>query len=119
MIDLDKLERLEKAALPSPWSIDMEPNHGFWQVVYCETNRYHVGDFDDDPSASFIVALRNAAPALFAELRRWRAIDQIAAQKYDGRSKRSKDCLKRLQAAAAERKAARAAKRKAAKEASA
>lgn len=78
MIDLDKLERLEKAAFPSPWSIDMEPNHGFWQVVYCETNRYQVGDFDDDPSASFIVALRNAAPALFAELRRLRVIEAAA-----------------------------------------
>lgn len=73
MIDLDKLERLEKAAFPSPWSIDMEPGHGFWQTVYCETNRYHVGDFDDGMSASFIVALRNAAPALFAELRQLRA----------------------------------------------
>ena len=78
MIDLDKLEKLEKAAFPSPWSIDMEPNHGFWQVVYCETNRYQVGDFDDDPSASFIVALRNAAPALFAEMRRLRAIEAAA-----------------------------------------
>ncbi len=78
MIDLDKLERLEKAAFPSPWSIDMEPGHGFWQTVYCENNRYHVGDFDDDPSASFIVALRNAAPALFAEMRRLRAIEEAA-----------------------------------------
>ena len=73
MIDLDKLERLEKAAFPSPWSLEMEPNHGYVQTVYCETNRYQVGDFDDDPSASFIVALRNAAPALFAELRQLQA----------------------------------------------
>ena len=73
MIDLDKLERLEKAAFPSPWS-----RHSLWPVVYCETNRYQVGDFDDDPSASFVVALRNAAPALFAELRRLRAIEAAA-----------------------------------------
>lgn len=70
MIDLDKLERLEKAAFPSPWSIDMER---VVTTVYCETNGHHVGGFDDDPSASFLVALRNAAPALFAELRQLRA----------------------------------------------
>lgn len=78
MIDLDKLERLEKAASPSPWSIAMAPPHGFGQTVYCENNSHPVGDFDDDPSASFLVELRNAAPALFAELRRLRAIEAAA-----------------------------------------
>ena len=78
MIDLDKLERLEKAAFPSPWSIDMEPGHGSWQRVFSERNGYHVGYFDDDPNTSFLVALRNAAPALFAELRRLRAIEAAA-----------------------------------------
>ena len=78
MIDLDKLEKLEKAAFPSPWSIDMEPGHGSWQRVFSERNGYQVGDFDDDPSASFIVALRNAAPALFAEVRRLRVIEEAA-----------------------------------------
>jgi len=77
MIDLDKLERLEKAAFPSPWSIDMDR---VVTTVYCETNGHHVGGFDDDPSASFIVALRNAAPALLAELRRLRAIEAAARE---------------------------------------
>lgn len=74
MIDLDHLQRLDNAAFPAPWSVVMSHGHDFWRTIYSEPNRYQVGTFDDDPSTAYIVALRNAAPALFAELRRLRAV---------------------------------------------
>lgn len=78
MIDLDHLQRLDNAAFPAPWSVVMSHGHDFWRTIYSENNRYQIGTFDDDLSTSYIVALRNAAPALFAEVRRLRAIEAAA-----------------------------------------
>ena len=59
-VDLDKLEALEKAATPGPWD-----SHNI--------RRYFlfVG-----PNQDFTLALRNAAPALLAEVRELRENNQ-------------------------------------------
>lgn len=72
MIDLDELERLEKAATPGPWDIDEEvwgPDRT--RVVECKLwAREDVAEHNE----RVIVATRNALPALIAELRAARAV---------------------------------------------
>ena len=63
-IDLDELERLEKAALPRPWRQGATTH---WLV---DAEGYEVAEFHHGHEQVFVVALRNAAPALFARLRR-------------------------------------------------
>lgn len=64
MYDLDELERLEKAATPAPWEgtkdfklVYKEWDHFLWYVLEIEEN------------INYIVALRNAAPEMIADLR--------------------------------------------------
>lgn len=83
--DIDKLERLEREATPGPWQADAvwdhedEPTEAFCVGPGHEIDRR--GDprllMDEEVAAfraaerdaEFMSALRNAAPALFAELR--------------------------------------------------
>ena len=72
MVDLDKLERLEREATPGPWE---------WNGIAIEAGRTDVlapGESNSfgygtihiaEEDQNLIAALRNAAPALFAELR--------------------------------------------------
>ena len=80
-IDLDKLERLEREATPGPWrlkrrafeynifavvidfSSDLEAVHGLNLCRISELDR------DGESNLDLLIALRNAAPALIAELR--------------------------------------------------
>lgn len=76
-IDLDKLERLEREATPGPWrwTDDYKTTHG--ETTYTLAGYQGMGvlscdgifNAPRDCDEVFIVALRNAAPALFAELR--------------------------------------------------
>ncbi len=76
-IDIDKLEALERAATPAPWVYDDGLSRSFPRARP-ET----VGPFGADAARTgdciFLVELRNAAPALIAELRRLRAIEAAA-----------------------------------------
>lgn len=93
MTDLEELERLLAAATPGPWEagrMDTESysaDYGPWKAVYAEDPRggvhkptgellpYQVARGDGDEcraNATLIAALRNAAPALIAEVRRLR-----------------------------------------------
>lgn len=84
MTDLDGLEALEKAATPGPWEAvpskqefhggGREECDGIWansgeRIVETDLGCYPPVMKD----AALIVALRNAAPALFQELRELRA----------------------------------------------
>src|SRR5690554_6617443 len=80
-LDLDKLERLEREATPGPWrlkrrafeynifavvidfSSDLEAVHGLNLCRISELDR------DGESNLDLLIALRNAAPALIAELR--------------------------------------------------
>lgn len=80
-IDLDELERLEREATQGPWCVESITHHSDCGQHSIEWYRlYEV--YEDDPplaalgahpdaghDAKLIAALRNAAPALFAELR--------------------------------------------------
>ena len=62
MIDLDKLDELEAQATPAPLN----------DAAYSE-NGHLVFDFAEIEDHVFLIALRNAYPAMSAELRRLRA----------------------------------------------
>lgn len=76
-IDLDELERLEREATPGPWrwADDYKTTRG--ETTYTLAGYQGMGVLPCDGIFNapldcdevFIVALRNAAPALFAELR--------------------------------------------------
>lgn len=85
-LDLNELERLEKAATPGPWkwaeknSIDfgyVGPN-GERTVLFGEDHEGAV--HQDDPDGKFLAALRNALPEL---LRRLRAAEAECAIRND------------------------------------
>jgi hypothetical protein len=75
VINIDKLEALERAATPAPWVYDdgIEQDEHTQHRERPET----VGPFGADAARAddciFLVELRNAAPALIAELRRLRS----------------------------------------------
>lgn len=86
MIDLDELERLEKAATPGPWhaqgirmldfgpGVDFEPTSDLAEAVHADirSSESHCSvaeHVEDIPSAVLIAAARNAMPALIRELR--------------------------------------------------
>ena len=83
-VDLDELERLEKAATPGPWH-----QHETWPganlgrnvVSYKPSANGIVGsDFFQtrtDEDAEIIVTARNALPALIAELRQLRKLEKV------------------------------------------
>jgi hypothetical protein len=81
--DLDRLEKLEKAATPGEWHLQK----GERETHFDKTEEYYVSpawikeigkiDMDEyvgmnDDDAALIVALRNAAPEMLADLRRLR-----------------------------------------------
>lgn len=62
-VDLDELERLEKAATV-----------GYWQCVRCpasliSSGGYFLGEFEELRNTAFITTSRNALPALLKEVR--------------------------------------------------
>lgn len=78
MIDLDKLERLEREATPGQWhwkhnDIVQRDEAGKFVAdvagMYCDLDGYPHWGSDNEANTELIVVLRNAAPALFAELR--------------------------------------------------
>ena len=81
-IDLDKLERLEREATPGPW--EPETWCGEYDPGWCGVGPLCLPSGEEDPDddgpespcatraatdAALIAALRNAAPAMIAELR--------------------------------------------------
>ena len=87
-LDLDKLEALEKAATPGPWGLQTEKEMGDYGSVIGEyltgigTRLCEVVVYNDDygnqvvHNGQLIAALRNAAPALLAEVRQLREHNQ-------------------------------------------
>ena len=79
-IDIDKLEALERAATPAPWVYD-DGIETDGDTQYRERPEI-VGPFGADAARTddciFLAELRNAAPALIAEVRRLRAIEAAA-----------------------------------------
>jgi len=76
MIDLDKLEQLEKAATPGPW---VSVLRSLCTIKDCRADAYGIvkptedGDcIFQDGNAELIAAVRNALPELLAEIRRLR-----------------------------------------------
>ena len=97
-IDIDKLEAMRSKAAKTPWSVAQVGQ--FWEVRR-EPRNTMVDEpvvFDDgsaggeygercrEQDRDYIVALANAAPALFAEVRRLRAIEAAAAKLMSGPS---------------------------------
>lgn len=109
MIDLDELERLEREATPTGWTVsDDEPgdvviwgpdekwlsNIGNWA-----RQREHHGEINMDVAArqyvemrdaadgKFIAAMRNATPALLAEVRQLREIATAARETHKGHTR--------------------------------
>jgi len=101
MIDIDKLEALEKEAIPSPWisikgCLDRAPT-GYDPSTHKNWIAYSLEDICRNPicfgvvgeggqsdcaftkgNAEFIVAMRNALPELLAEVRRLRQVEKWA-----------------------------------------
>ena len=77
MLDLDELERLERAAAPAPW------HYGDWTggTLKIFAPAYETAIVGDgfgplEPEAKFITALRNSAAELISEIRRLRDENQ-------------------------------------------
>lgn len=81
-----ELERMERAAKPGPWVYSRcekhpEPNSANC-LTYRDRNLERVfNDRQGDPNGQFLMAIRNAAPAILAELRALRAV-RDAAERY-------------------------------------
>lgn len=80
MIDLDELDRLEKAATPGPW-VDGLSQPGVRKIAISEHLNDEIAtlyggpdDIGDAPNATLIAAARNALPALIRELRAAREV---------------------------------------------
>ncbi len=76
---VEELERLEKAATPGPWKVGAEdgtrlshvwPVRNSAAVADCSVGDWRYSDEEMRDNAAFIAALRNAAPALLAALKR-------------------------------------------------
>lgn len=91
MIDIDKLEQLERAATPGPWIplqdgticrkvrmtwLDSRRKCREWDITYGEA-RFH------DGNAELIATIRNVLPELLAEVRRLRRIEEMASTLID------------------------------------
>lgn len=85
MIDLDLLEKLDKAATKEPWEVWTHAGgfHGIRELLEPPESQL---DIIEDPSLEdirLLVELRNAAPALITELRAARRVVE-AARKFHG-----------------------------------
>jgi hypothetical protein len=82
LVDLDKLETLERAATPGPW--DKVDSKGEIHIYCCSNSDgyIHSGDWvasaADGDEAALILGVRNALPDLIAELRAARAVVRAA-----------------------------------------
>ena len=83
MNDIDKLEAMMAAAEPAPVRVaDYHPDaiqaaNGHI-IVHTSCSGMEGGGLEEDTERDYFIALRNAAPALFAEVRRLRAIEAAA-----------------------------------------
>lgn len=94
MVDLDELERLERQATPGPWDLwDLEERGAGYNILAERVIDFGGGleavhslslcritemDRDGKANLDLLLSLRNAAPALFAELRTLRArVDEL------------------------------------------
>ena len=74
-LDIDALEALEKAATPGPWKTHLVDDtcicasDGCEVATTCDEDGYNIAYERMEADAAFIVALRNAAPALIAAYR--------------------------------------------------
>lgn len=80
--ELDRLEALAKAATPGPWYQVYEGSSD-WTVYGPDDDVKSVANLHrwhqvECPDAAFIVAARDAVPALVAEVRRLRALVEAA-----------------------------------------
>lgn len=71
MIDLDELERLDKAATPEPWRFQHMVNGQDTRGLY-DLNNYFFAKCDSLDNGAFIAAMRNALPHLIKELKELR-----------------------------------------------
>lgn len=82
MTDIDKLETLRVAATQGPFEhVTPPPGYSFGFIGYYveHEGKQLRGEFPaKDADDAYTVALLNAAPALFAEIRRLRAIEEAA-----------------------------------------
>ena len=65
-VDLEALERLDKEAARAPWV------HGGSLVRDCDSRI--IGEFENYVGTAFVVHMRNALPAIIAELKAGRAL---------------------------------------------
>jgi hypothetical protein len=81
-LDLDELERLEREATAGPWRVSPHAIHyvdtaGERSDTVCKCYQDSPKRGEPAPDATFIAALRNAAPALIARARR---ADELEAE---------------------------------------
>lgn len=81
MIDLDKLEALEKLSVPAPWEADEVCRTVIAPFEYEGTGM--VGSIVELDDMRFIAAMRNALPDLIAEIRRLRQVERWAGAYVD------------------------------------
>lgn len=93
--ELDRLEALAKAATPGPWYQVYEGSSD-WTVYGPDDDVKSVANLHrwhqvECPDAAFIVAARDAVPALVAEVRRLRALVEAAFIEGQESSKTDRD----------------------------
>jgi hypothetical protein len=77
-LDLDELERLEREATAGPWSVNPHrPDSVLAESRRCVAKCVSVASPGGEEDATFITAIRNAAPALIARARR---ADELEAE---------------------------------------
>lgn len=78
--DLDRLAAMDSVATPGPWQVECEDGVPFLAAAdraYATIARYGVNNDRNVEDFEFLAALRNAAPALIAELRRLREVERV------------------------------------------
>ena len=88
MIDIDKLEALEKAATPGPWLAKANEllRIGSDSIVrpLCVMSSNNESEcIYQEEDAEFVATARNALPELLAEVRRLRRIEEMASTLID------------------------------------
>jgi hypothetical protein len=77
-LDLDELERIEREATAGPWRVNtFHPNSVLSESRRCVAKCVSVASPGGEEDATFITAIRNAAPALIARARR---ADELEAE---------------------------------------
>jgi hypothetical protein len=88
MIDIDKLEAMEKLAVSAPWEVDEVCRTVIAPFMYEGTGM--VGSIVELDDMRFIAAMRNALPELLAEVRRLRKAEALLDNIWAGLQKLSR-----------------------------